>query len=62
MVEGGKIDWAGHNNIIELDDCTIQNSYFRGTKIENCDLTGMTIDGVLVTDMVENYKKTKPKA
>ncbi|MHC4725920.1 MAG: pentapeptide repeat-containing protein [Planctomycetota bacterium] len=46
-------------NSIELDDCTIQNSFFRNTKIVNCDLTGMTIDGVLVTDMVEAYKRTK---
>jgi uncharacterized protein YjbI with pentapeptide repeats len=43
-------------NSIELDDCTIQNSFFRNTKIINCDLTGMTIDGVLVTDMVKAYK------
>ncbi len=44
---------------LELDDCTIQNSFFRNTKIVNCYLTGMTIDGVLVTDMVKAYKKTK---
>jgi uncharacterized protein YjbI with pentapeptide repeats len=45
-------------NSIELDDCTIQNSFFRNTKIVNCDLTGMTIDGALVTDMLKAYKKT----
>ncbi len=45
-------------NSIELDDCRIQNSFFRNTRIVNCDLTGMTIDGVLVTDMVKAYKKT----
>jgi uncharacterized protein YjbI with pentapeptide repeats len=44
-------------NSLELDDCTIQNSFFRNTKIVNCDLTGMTIDGVPVTDMVKAYKK-----
>ncbi|MHC4558007.1 MAG: pentapeptide repeat-containing protein [Planctomycetota bacterium] len=44
-------------NSIELDDCTIQNSFFRNTKLVNCDLTGMTIDGVLVIDMVKAYKK-----
>jgi len=49
-------------NSIELDDCTVQNSFFRGTKIVNCDLTGMTIDGALVTDMVEVYKKANPKS
>ncbi len=43
-------------NSIELDDCTIQNCYFRNTKLVNCDLTGMTIDGVLVTDMVKAYE------
>jgi uncharacterized protein YjbI with pentapeptide repeats len=43
-------------NSIELDDCTIQNSFFRDTKIVNCDLAGMTIDGILVTDMVKAYQ------
>ena len=47
-------------NSIELDDCTIQNSFFRNTKIVNCELTGMTIDGVPITDMVEAYKKAHP--
>jgi hypothetical protein len=48
-------------NSIELDDCTIQNCYFRNTKLVKCDLTGMTIDGVLVTDMIKVYKTaTKP--
>jgi len=32
---------------------------FKKTKIVNCDLTGMTIDGVLVTDLLKAYKKTK---
>jgi uncharacterized protein YjbI with pentapeptide repeats len=44
-------------NSIELDDCTIQNSFFRNTKLVNCDLTGMTIDGVLVTDMFKAYER-----
>ena len=48
-------------NSIELDDCTIQNCYFRNTKLVNCDLTGMTIDGILVTDMVKAYKTAKTK-
>ena len=43
-------------NSIELDDCTIQNSFFRNTKLVNCDLTGMTIDGILVADMVKAYE------
>ncbi|MBN2592340.1 MAG: pentapeptide repeat-containing protein [Sedimentisphaerales bacterium] len=49
-------------NSIELDDCTIQNSFFRNTKIVNCDLTGMAIDGVLVTDMVKAYKMSNSKS
>jgi uncharacterized protein YjbI with pentapeptide repeats len=49
-------------NSIELDDCTIQNSFFRNTKIVNCDLTGMAIDGVLVTDMVRAYEMANPKS
>ncbi|MHC4567283.1 MAG: pentapeptide repeat-containing protein [Planctomycetota bacterium] len=49
-------------NAIELDDCTIRNSFFRNTKLVNCDLTGMTIDGVAVANMLEAYKKTKPEA
>ncbi|UCF16149.1 MAG: pentapeptide repeat-containing protein [Phycisphaerales bacterium] len=46
-------------NAIEFEDCTIQNSFFWNTKLVNCDLTGMTIDGIPVTDMLEAYKKTK---
>ncbi len=47
---------------LELDDCTIEKSYFRNTKLVNCDLTGMTIDGVLVTDMVKAYEKANSKS
>jgi len=49
-------------NSIELDDCTIQNSFFRNTKIVNCDLTGMTIDGVPVADMVEAHQKANSES
>jgi uncharacterized protein YjbI with pentapeptide repeats len=48
-------------NSIELDDCTIQNSFFRNTKLVNCDLTGMTIDGILVTDMLKAYETVNSK-
>ena len=44
---------------IELDDCLFQNGCFRNTRIVNCDLTGMTIDGILVTEMINAYKKPK---
>ena len=43
-------------NSIELDECIIQNSFLRNTRIVNCDLTGMTIDGIRVTDMVKAYE------
>ncbi len=46
-------------NAIEFEDCTIQNSFLRNTKLVNCDLTGMTIDGIPVTDMLEAYKNAK---
>ena len=42
---------------IELDNCMMKNCYFRNTKLVACDITGMTIDGVPVTDMLESYKK-----
>ncbi len=44
---------------IELDDCTIRNCYFRNTKLSDCDLTGMTIDSVPVTEMIKAYKAVK---
>ncbi len=47
---------------LELDDCTIEKCYFRNTKLVNCDLTGMTIDGVLVTDMLKAYEKADSKS
>ena len=47
---------------LELDDCTFEKCYFRNTKIVNCDLTGMTIDGVLVTDMVKAHEKADSKS
>ena len=41
---------------VEMDNCTMKNCYFRNTKLVACDITGMTIDGVLLTDMVKAYK------
>jgi uncharacterized protein YjbI with pentapeptide repeats len=49
-------------NSIELDDCTIQNSFFRNTKLVNCDLTGMTINRILVTDMLKAYEAATSKS
>ena len=46
---------------IELDDCTIQNCCFKNAKVVNCDLTGMTIDGVLVSEMIKGVKGRPPK-
>ena len=42
----------------EFDDCTFRNGWFRNTRINDCDLTGMTIDGVRVSDMIHVYRKT----
>jgi uncharacterized protein YjbI with pentapeptide repeats len=44
---------------IELDNCTLKNCHFRGTRLVECDLTGMTIDGVLVTELLEAYEATR---
>jgi uncharacterized protein YjbI with pentapeptide repeats len=46
---------------IELDDCTMQDCCFKNAKVVNCDLTGMTIDGVLVSEMVKAVKGSTPK-
>jgi uncharacterized protein YjbI with pentapeptide repeats len=44
---------------LELDDCTLCNSFFRNTSLVNCDLTGMTIDGITVSDMIKVYKESQ---
>jgi len=49
-------------NAIEFEDCTIQNSFFWNTKLVNCDLTGMTIDGIPVTDMLEAYERANSES
>ena len=47
---------------IELDDCTIQDSCFKNVRIINCDLTGMTINGVLVSEMIKVVKGKNSKS
>ena len=47
---------------IELDDCTIQDCCFKNVKIINCDLTGMTIDGVLVSEMIKALRGKNSKS
>jgi uncharacterized protein YjbI with pentapeptide repeats len=42
-----------------LCDSTFHACDLSGVKISECDLTGMTIDGVLVIEMVEAWKKVK---
>lgn len=42
---------------IELDNCTMKNCYFRNTRLVACDIRGMTIDDVPVTDMLKAYKE-----
>jgi uncharacterized protein YjbI with pentapeptide repeats len=44
---------------LELDDCTLTHCHFRGTRLVDCDLTGMTIDGVLVTEMLATYRASR---
>ncbi len=46
---------------IELDDCTFSGCAFRNLKIINCDLTGMTVDGVPVADMINAFKQRNTK-
>jgi len=38
-------------------NCTMQRCHFRNTKLVDCDVTGMTIDGVPVTDMIKAYQE-----
>ena len=47
---------------LELDDCSIEKCCLLNVKITNCDLTGMTIDGVLLTDMINAYKKVNSES
>jgi uncharacterized protein YjbI with pentapeptide repeats len=53
--EGFPMKPAEFNNV-ELDNCTMRNCYFRNTKLVACDITGMTIDGVALTDIIKAYK------
>ncbi len=40
-----------------LCDSTFKNVDLSGVKIEKCNIDGMTIDGVLVTDMLAAHKQ-----
>jgi uncharacterized protein YjbI with pentapeptide repeats len=46
---------------MEPDDCTFSGCAFRNVKIVSCDLAGMTIDGVLVTDMINAHRQLNMK-
>ena len=46
---------------LELDDCTLCNCFFRNTRLVNCDLTSMTIDGIIVSDMIKVYKENQSR-
>jgi len=46
---------------LELDGCTLCNCFFRNTSLVNCDLTGMTIDGIIVSDMIKVYKENQSR-
>lgn len=42
----------------QLCDSTFRKVDLSNVKVVDCDLKGMTIDGVLVTDLIAAYKKT----
>ena len=42
-----------------LCDRLFHHMYLTNVKIIACDLTSMTLDGVLVTEMMEDWKKRK---
>jgi uncharacterized protein YjbI with pentapeptide repeats len=52
---------AAHFKNIELDDCTFQECCFRGVKLVNCDVRGMTIQGIAVADLIKAYRDSTAK-
>jgi uncharacterized protein YjbI with pentapeptide repeats len=46
---------------IELDDCTFQECCFRGVKLVNCDVRGMTIQGIALADLIKAYRDSTGK-
>ncbi|SCN34365.1 Uncharacterized protein BCRIVMBC938_02491 [Bacillus wiedmannii] len=46
-------------NRCDLEGSTICNSNLKNMEIENCDITGMTIDGVPIEKLLELYNKVK---
>ena len=47
---------------MEFEDCTFEKCSFEGVKRVSADVTGMRIEGVLVSEMVEVYNKAKRRA
>jgi uncharacterized protein YjbI with pentapeptide repeats len=44
-----------------LCDSTFRKVDMSNVKIIDCNIKGMTIDGILVTDMIKAYRKLKPR-
>lgn len=44
---------------VEFDDCTFRKCVFSGVKLSCCQLKGMTIDGIRVTEMLKTYRRTR---
>ena len=46
---------------VELDDCTFQECFLRGVKLVNCDVRGMTIQGIALEDLIKAYRDSAGK-
>lgn len=46
---------------IALDDCTFQECCFHGVKLVNCDVRGMTIQGMALADLIKAYRDSTGK-
>lgn len=44
---------------VEFDDSAFRNCVFSGVKLIDCELKGMTIDGIPVVEMIMAYKRNK---
>ena len=44
-------------NYVDFDSSRFSGGSFKDCKVENCDLMGMTIDGINVQEALEHYKK-----
>ena len=47
---------AAHFKNVEFDDCTFQECSFRGVKVVNCDVSGTTVQGIPLSDLLKAYR------